>query len=348
MADGATKAVEDVAAGRPIILLDDFRGLAYLAVAAEKAAPVHINLMARYARGIIAIVLEASRLAELNLPVLTSKKSEGSAEPFTMSVDAKRDGASGISARDRAATIKALIDPATKPEDLVRPGHLFPIRYSEGGLFATPRAPEALVDLARLAGLYPAGVLCAIMSDSGDMMSEPIDLNALGTAINAQLVRVSQVMRLRGQREKVVKRVASARLPTQYGEFTIVAYDSLRDADEHIALIMGDPVADGPMPAAFVNGCVAGHVFDNQACQCGTRLDERLNTIGKLKRGVILYTPVLTVGKHLGDDDSPRPSLHERLWLQIIGTQVLADLGVRRAALIDDGTEIEVPQLITP
>ncbi|MSQ13757.1 MAG: hypothetical protein EXR47_06480 [Dehalococcoidia bacterium] len=347
METAATQALESVAAGRPVIIRDDFRGLAYLAVASQKAGPEHVNLMARYARGIISIALEGERLNQLQLPVMGQPSPNASSEPFAVSVDVRRDGASGISARDRSATIQALIYPASKPDDFVRPGHLFPVLYSKGGVFTVPRAPEAIVDLARMAGLYPSGVLCAIMTDAGDMMSDPPDLNALGDAIGAKIVSISDVLRLRGEREKVVKRIAAARLPTQYGEFTITAYQCLRDTDEHIALVMGDPGSAQPMPAAFVNGCVVGHVFDSQACRCGIRLEERLSRIGELKRGVILYTPNDAVSKHLGEDLSTRPPMHERIWHQIIGVQVLSDLGIRRAYLLDEEREIDVPALST-
>ena len=341
------QAVAEMAAGRPIILHDDFHGLAYLAVAAAKATAEHVNLMAREARGTITIAIIGERLDQLRIPVIASNSSYADAEPFAASVDVRQEGASGMPARDRAATIKALVDPKTQPEDFVRPGHLFPLRYDKGGVFTKPRAPEAIVDLARMAGMYPAGVLCAIMADTGDMMTQTPDLSALGRALNVKLVSVSQVLLLRGHREKVVHRIASARLPTRYGEFTVLGYQCLRDTDEHIVVVMGDTATEEPMPAAFLNGCVAGHVFDNQACGCGDRLQEKLERISALGRGVLLYTPTPSVCKHLeGGSLVPAPP-QDQLWHRIIGLQVLADLGIRRAVLLDDGEAVDVPQLST-
>ncbi|MSQ11922.1 MAG: bifunctional 3,4-dihydroxy-2-butanone-4-phosphate synthase/GTP cyclohydrolase II [Dehalococcoidia bacterium] len=349
-ADGvraATEALEEIAQGRSVIVLDDVRGLSFLSAAAEKATAEDVNIMARYARGIIGVAIPGERLAHLRIPVIAPNTKGGQAEPYAVSVDVKREGSAGMSARDRAATIKALLDPESKPDDFVRPGHLFPLRYAEGGVFTTFRAPEALVDLVKMAGLYPAGVLCAIMADDGDMMHKPVDLSALANTLGVKIVKVSEVVMLRGQREKVVRRLASARLPTAHGEFAVLAYECVRDADEHIALVTGDIASNEPVAAAFVRGCVVGHVFDNQVCQCGARLREKLRQLADLGAGVLLYTPSPTVSKHLGDGPEAALSAQDKLWYRIIGLQVLADLGVRRALLLDEEEEVEVPQLST-
>jgi 3,4-dihydroxy 2-butanone 4-phosphate synthase/GTP cyclohydrolase II len=315
-------------------------------VPSEKITPEHVNLMARFARSTVTITMTAERLDELNIPAIAPTSLVEEIEPFSVSVDLRQNGSSGMSAKERAATIRALVDPASKPEDFVRPGHVFPLRYDKGGVFTRPRASEAMVDLTRMAGLYASAVLCAVMDDSGDMMSAPMDITVFARSIGLKLVSVSDVMQLRGTREKVVQRVASAKLPTRYGEFALMGYQCMRDTDEHVALVMGDTSKNTPIPTAFISGCVVGHAFDNASCGCGDRLHKRMERIAKAGRGVVIYTPVATICKHLADGSMAPLPKQDRMWEEIVGLQVLADLGIRKALVLDDKEHVEeVPRI---
>lgn len=348
-ADFAKELLAHVAVGKIIVIFDDFHGLAYLVVAAEKATHEHLLFMAGRGRGIITVPMLGERLMALKIPLVQSGAVNSDyIEAFTVSVDYKRNGSGGgQSARDRAATVQALLSPDSKPENFVRPGHIFPTRYAPGGVFSTARAEEAAVDLVRMAGLSSAAVVCAIVADTGDMMNDSVDLTGLAQAHGLKMATVSDIFRLRGRTEKAVKRIASARLPTKHGEFMIHGYQCVRDSDEHVVLVIGD-VTKGtePVPAAFILGCVAGHVFNNQACQCGAQLQDRIEEIAKLGRGVLMYTPIQSVNRHLAEDYSSPPERVERLWQELISIQMLSDLGFRKARLMnDDNKVVEVPEL---
>src|SRR4030042_1268481 len=242
------EAIKDIKAGKMLIIVDDEsrENEGDLAIAAEKVTPEVINFMAKEARGLICLPIMGERLEELRIPMMVQDNTSRFSTAFTMSIDAKHGVTTGISAHDRAATIKVVLDPATKPEDLARPGHMFPIRAREGGVLVRAGHTEAIVDLARLAGLYPAGIICEITNEDGTMARLP-QLEAIAAQHNLKIISVADLITYRRCHEKLVQRVAEAKLPTKYGEFIAIAYKSNIDPDEHVALVRGDISGDEPV-----------------------------------------------------------------------------------------------------
>jgi 3,4-dihydroxy 2-butanone 4-phosphate synthase/GTP cyclohydrolase II len=282
--------IEDVKAGKIIIIVDDEdrENEGDLALAAEKVTTEAINFMIKHARGLVCLPVTGQRLEELQLPLMVNDNTSRFSTAFTVSVDAKKGTTTGISAADRAATIKAVINPETRSQDLARPGHIFPLRAKEGGVLVRAGQTEAMVDLARLAGLYPAGVICEVLNEDGTMARMP-QLEEMSAKYSIKIVTVADLIAYRVRHERLVRRVAETRLPTEYGEFTAIAYKSEMDPDEHIALVMGDILTEEPVLVRVHSECVTGDVFGSLRCDCGEQMRLAMQSIAKEGRGVFLY-----------------------------------------------------------
>ena len=256
------EAIADIRAGKMVIICDDEdrENEGDIAMAAECVTAEHVNFMATHARGLICMPMLGQRLEELRIPLMTQDNTARLGTAFTVSVDVLSGATTGISAFDRAATIRALIDPNTVPEDLGRPGHIFPLRYMEGGVLKRAGQTEASVDLARLAGLYPASVICEIMADDGTMARMPT-LEEFSKKHDIKIVTVAEIITFRREHEKLIERVAQARVPTEHGEFMAVSYRSLVDPNEHIALVKGEISAEEPVLVRVHSECLTGDVF---------------------------------------------------------------------------------------
>jgi 3,4-dihydroxy 2-butanone 4-phosphate synthase/GTP cyclohydrolase II len=284
------EAIEDIRQGRMVIVVDDEdrENEGDLIMAAEKVTPEAIAFMVRHTSGVVCMPIVGERLDELNIPLMVADATDLQRTAFTVSVDALQGTTTGISASDRAATIKALVDPATTPQDLVRPGHIFPLRYRNGGVLKRAGHTEAAVDLARLAGLYPAGVLCEIVNEDGTMARLP-DLVRFARSHGLRMISIANLIEYRRRRERLVRRVADASIPTIYGDFRALAFESQVDGRVHVAMVLGD-VGDGQGILVRVHSeCLTGDVFQSLRCDCGTQLDDALGKIGAAGRGVVLY-----------------------------------------------------------
>jgi len=284
------EAIEDIKAGKFLIIVDDENreNEGDLALAAEKVTADDINFMALHGRGLICMPIIGKRLDELRIPLMVGENTSKFSTAFTVSIEAKHRVSTGISAADRAETVKAVIDPATTAEDIVQPGHMFPLRAREGGVLARAGHTEAIVDLAKLADLYPAGVICEIMNDDGSMARLP-QLEAMSEKYGIKMVTVADLIAYRLRNERLVHRVAEAKLPTSYGEFTAIAYKSDIDPDEHLALVMGDISTEAPVLVRVHSECVTGDVFSSLRCDCGEQVALAMQSIAKEGRGVFLY-----------------------------------------------------------
>jgi 3,4-dihydroxy 2-butanone 4-phosphate synthase/GTP cyclohydrolase II len=284
------QALDEIRAGRMVIVVDDAdrENEGDLIIAAEKITPEALAFMVRHTSGVVCMPVVGERLDELNIPMMVADSTDSQRTAFTVSIDVTQGTTTGISAADRAMTIQAVIDPATKPEDLVRPGHIFPLRYREGGVLKRAGHTEAAVDLARLAGLYPAGVLCEIVNDDGTMARLP-DLVRFAREHGLLILSIAQMIEHRRRRELLVSKVAEARIPTEYGSFRALGYESLVDGRVHVAMVLGD-VGDGEEILVRVHSeCLTGDVFRSLRCDCGTQLEDALRKIGATGRGVVLY-----------------------------------------------------------
>ncbi|MDQ1401727.1 MAG: 3,4-dihydroxy 2-butanone 4-phosphate synthase / cyclohydrolase [Actinomycetota bacterium] len=284
------KAIAAVARGDVVIVVDDAdrENEGDLIMAAEFATPEKIAFFVKHTSGVICMPMTGDRLDQLGLPLMVQDNTESQRTAFTVSVDYRPNTTTGISAADRAATIQALIDPGTRPDDLAKPGHIFPLRYREGGVLKRGGHTEAAVDLARLAGLYPAGVLCEIVKDDGSMARLP-ELEAFAAEHDLLLITIADLIRYRRQRDKLVKRLSEARIPTIYGDFTCYAYQSVLDGEEHVALVKGAVAGEENVLVRVHSECLTGDAFGSLRCDCGPQLDAALRRIAEEGMGAVVY-----------------------------------------------------------
>jgi len=284
-------AIAAIGAGEMVIVVDDAdrENEGDLVMAAEYATPDKIAFFLNHTSGVICIPLTGDRLDALDLPPMVQENTESQRTAFTVSVDYRHGTTTGISAGDRAATVAALIDPATRPADLARPGHTFPLRYREGGVLKRGGHTEATVDLARMAGLYPAGVLCEIVSEDKTGMARLPELERFAKKHGLLLISIADVIRYRRQREKLVKRVGEARIPTAWGDFTCYAYDSLLDGETHLALVKGAVQGEDNVLVRVHSECLTGDVFGSLRCDCGPQLEAALRQVDADGLGVVVY-----------------------------------------------------------
>ncbi len=283
-------AIAAIGRGEIVIVVDDEdrENEGDLIMAAEYATTQSIAFFVRHTSGLICVPMTGDRLDELDLPLMVSENTESQRTAFTVTVDYRHGTSTGISAFDRALTIRALIDPSTKPGDLARPGHILPLRAREGGVLKRAGHTEAAVDLARMAGLYPAGVLCELVNEDGTMARQP-QLEAFAQEHELLMISIADLIRYRGRREKLVRRVGEARVPTPYGDFTGYAYESLVDGAEHLAIMKGDVRGEQDVLVRIHSECLTGDVFGSMRCDCGPQLDDAARLIQEEGRGVIVY-----------------------------------------------------------
>jgi len=343
-------AIEEIRAGRMIVIVDDEdrENEGDLMLAAEKVTPEAINFMAKFGRGLVCLTLTEERLEHLRIGPMSAENTSNYGTAFCEAIDAREGVTTGISAYDRARTIRVAIDPATRPSDLARPGHVFPLRARKGGVLVRAGQTEASVDLARMAGMVPAGIICEIMREDGTMARVP-DLIEFCNVHGMKMLTVAELIRYRMQHERYVHRVGEALVNTQYGEFRVIAYESEVDGgDSHLAMVRGNIESGEPVLVRMHSHCLIGDVFGSEGCDCRDTLDGSLAAIAKEGRGALIYLHQSSKGfavERVGDktaisfhhERSPQTTseTQRRTQREIgIGAQILSDLNLHRIRLL--------------